>query len=208
MDERALFRSGDRREWRRWLSENYMTAPEIWLVYSTKGSGDECIPYNDSVEEALCFGWIDSTLRRIDPDHYARRFTPRRKNSEYSRANIERLIWLDSRDLICPDVRETVADIISEPFVFPEDIIAELKKDEDVWRNYVSFSESYKRIRVSYIDSARDRPAEFRKRLDNFIKRTRENKKISGYGGIDRYYRSDAGILFRSHTHVRQRRCL
>ncbi|MBO4798626.1 MAG: hypothetical protein J5494_07670, partial [Candidatus Methanomethylophilaceae archaeon] len=87
MDDSGLFRTGDRREWRKWLSDNYMTAPEIWLVYSTKESGDGCIPYNDSVEEALCFGWIDSTLRRIDSDHYARRFTPRRKNLEYSRAN-------------------------------------------------------------------------------------------------------------------------
>ncbi len=205
MDDSGLFRTGDRREWRKWLSDNYMTAPEIWLVYSTKESGDGCIPYNDSVEEALCFGWIDSTLRRIDSDHYARRFTPRRKNSEYSRANIERLIWLDSRGLICPEVRETVADIISEPFVFPEDIIAELQKDENVWRNYVSFSESYKRIRISYIDSARGRPEEFRKRLDNFVKKTRENKIISGYGGIDRYYRSVVKIFFHSHAHVSKR---
>jgi len=61
-----------------------------------KESGEKSLSYNDVVEEALCFGWIDSTIKHLDPTHRIQRFTPRKKNSEYSRANIERLIWLES----------------------------------------------------------------------------------------------------------------
>lgn len=74
-------------------------------------------------------------------------------------------------------------------FNFPEDIIDELKKDETVWENYQKFSDSYKRIRVAYIDAARNRHEEFQKRLNSFMDKTRRNKLIVGYGGIEKYYR-------------------
>ena len=183
------FYTADRREWRKYLEEHFRTSKEIWLIYPMKGSGEESLIYNDAVEEALCFGWIDSTIRHTDPLHRAQRFTPRRKGSAYSRPNIERLIWLDGQNMIHPDVRESVLPVINEPFIFPEDIIGELRADETVWKNYIGFSEPYKRIRVAYIDAARKRPGEFRKRLDSFIEKTRRNRLITGYGGVDKYYK-------------------
>lgn len=78
--------------------------------------------------------------------------------------------------------------LITEPFVFPDDIIEAIRRDEIAWKNYEAFTEPYRRIRVAYIDAARKRPAEFEKRLANFINKTRENKLIVGYGGIDKYY--------------------
>ena len=66
--------------------------------------------------------------------------------------------------------------------------VDEIKKDKTAWNNYIKFSEPYKRIRIAYIDSARKRPEEFAKRLTNFIQKTRDNKLISGFGGIDKYY--------------------
>jgi len=140
------------------------------------------------VEEALCFGWIDSIAKTYDESNHLRRFTPRRDGSPYSRANIERLIWLDSQDMIHPSVRPRVRKLIRAKYVFPKDIIDEIKKDKVAWKNYKAFSEPYKRIRIAHIDAARDRPDEFRKRLDNFIAKTRENKMIVGYGGINKYY--------------------
>lgn len=154
-----------------------------------KDSGEESVSYNDAVEEALCFGWIDSTIKHIDPLHRAQRFTPRKKGSPYSRPNIERLIWLESQNMLHPKVRESVIDIINAPYEFPEDIIDELRKDKAVWENYERFSESYKRIRIAYVDAARNRPEEFRKRLESFIRKTRANKLIIGFGGIDKYYK-------------------
>ncbi len=78
--------------------------------------------------------------------------------------------------------------IIQAQFVFPEDILEELKGDETVWENYQKFSEPYKRIRIAYIEAAKNRPEEYRKRLNSFIEKTRRGKLIMGYGGIDKYY--------------------
>lgn len=183
------FYTSDRNEWRAYLAANFETATEVWFVFPTKDSSEEGLSYNDAVEEALCFGWIDSTNRRLDETHCIRRFTPRKPGSAYSQPNIERLLWLDERGLIHPKVRESVLPIIEAPFVFPEDIIDTLKQDEVAWKNYQQFSDSYKRIRIAYIDAARKRPEEFRKRLNNFVEKTRCNKLIMGYGGIGKYYR-------------------
>ncbi len=178
----------DRNEWREWLQGNFETSDEVWVSFPTKSSGEPGMTYNDAVEEALCFGWIDSITKNLDENHHLKRFTPRKKGSTFSRPNIERLIWLDSMGMIHPLIRENVEPLLKEKYVFPKDIVRKLKKDETVWQNFQSFSDSYKRIRVDYIDSARDRPEEFNKRLNNFINKTRENKLIIGYGGVDKYY--------------------
>lgn len=183
------FYTSHREEWRAWLSANFDKEKEVWFVFPMKAAGEEALSYNDAVEEALCFGWIDGVIKHIDPTHRAQRFTPRRAGSPYSRPNIERLIWLEEQKLIHPTIRERVLGMIKAPYLFPEDIIAAIKRDEKAWEHYNSFAPSYKRIRVAYIDAARKRPEEFQKRLDSFIKKTRENKLIIGYGGIDKYYR-------------------
>ena len=96
------FYTADRAEWRRWLSEHFETEKEVWFILPTKAAGEESISYNDMVEEALCFGWIDSTIKHIDPTHRAQHITPRNPKSTYSRPNIERLIWLDEHNMIHP----------------------------------------------------------------------------------------------------------
>ena len=178
-----------REDWRNWLSDNFDKESEVWFTFPTVASGEIGVSYNDAVEEALCFGWIDGVAGSLDEKHNLRRFTPRRKGSSYSRLNIERLIYLDSEGLIHPSIQKEVKEVIGVPFVFPKDIIAALKKDKVVWINYQAFKDSYKRIRVAYIDSARNRPEEFQKRLHNFIEKTKENKIITGYGGTDKYYK-------------------
>lgn len=183
-----LFYTSDRNEWRRYLSDRFDKSAEIWFVFPTKASGEPGVSYNDAVEEALCFGWIDGRAGTLDEYHHIRRFTPRRPGSPYSRPNIERLIRLDRKGMIHPKVRESVLPVITAPFVFPDDITAALKNDPAAWENYLKFPEPYKRIRVAYIEAARKRPEEFRKRLDSFIGKTRKGKMITGYGGIETYY--------------------
>ena len=187
--EKNILYCHKREEWREWLQNNYQSEKEIWFVFPFVNSGEVGVSYNDAVEEALCFGWIDGIAGSLDDRHQIRRFTPRRKGSGYSRLNIERLINLDSQGLIEPKVRESVIDIISKPFVYPKRIINAIKKDVIAWHNYEQFPESYKRIRVAYIDEAKKRPAEYKKRLKNFIEKTRQNKIITGYGGTDKYYK-------------------
>ena len=188
MKANEVFYAKDRREWRDWLAAHFESKREIWFVFPTKDAGEAGVSYNDAVEEALCFGWIDGQAATLDATHQLRRFTPRRKGSSYSRPNIERLIRMDEQGLIHPKVRPGVEEILRAPFLFPEDILDALREDETTWRNYCAFPEPYKRIRVAYIDAARGRPAEFAKRLASFLKKTKENKLIAGYGGIDAYY--------------------
>ena len=188
MEKEGILNTKTRTEWRNWLEENFNIKKEVWLVYAKKSTGKQRIQYNDAVEEALCFGWIDSTNKTHDKDHTIQRFTPRKTKSNYSQPNIERLKWLAENNLIHSSFLKTVQEIISQEFVFPKDILDEIKKDKTAWHNYIKFSEPYKRIRIAYIDSARKRPEEFNKRLTNFIQKTRDNKLIPGFGGIDKYY--------------------
>lgn len=183
-----IFYTSEREVWREWLIEHFETESEIWFVFPMKESGDQALSYNDAVEEALCFGWIDSTIKHIDPMHRAQRFTPRKKGSPYSRPNIERLIWLDAHRMLHPGIRDDVLPLICAPYVFPDDILDAIKADAVAWDNYGKLPEPYKRIRIAYIDAARKRPDEFDKRLRSFIKKTHEGKLIAGYGGIDKYY--------------------
>lgn len=183
-----LFYTPFRNEWRDWLSKNYKTESEVWFVFPMKETREKSLSYNDAVEEALCFGWIDSTIKHIDATHRAQHFTPRKKGSPYSRPNIERLIWLDKQNLLMPEIREAILNLIETPYVFPEDIITEIQKDSIAWNNYQNFPDGYKRIRIAYIDAARKRPDEFKKRLESFIRKTCENKMIKGFGGIEKYY--------------------
>ena len=116
-----------RSDWRKWLREHYKTEKEIWLVYYKKDSGKPRIEYNDAVEEALCFGWIDSIIRSIDEQRFAQRFSPRKPGSKYSPANKERLRNLLKKKKVIKEVRETLGDLDEEKFVIPEDILAEIQ---------------------------------------------------------------------------------
>jgi len=89
--ELKTYYAKDRKTWRRWLEKNYAKSPGIWLIYYKKASGKPRVTYNDAVEEALCFGWIDSTVKSLDDDRYMQRFTPRKPKSGWSGINKQRI---------------------------------------------------------------------------------------------------------------------
>ncbi|HEX5869161.1 MAG TPA: YdeI/OmpD-associated family protein [Longimicrobium sp.] len=186
MEITRTFQPADRDEWRAWLAENHRTEKEIWLVYPRKHSGKGRIPYNDAVEEALCFGWIDSTQKTLDDDHTAQRYSPRRPGIPYSQPNQERMRRMIAQGKVLPEVRESIGDLLDQPFVIPPDILQALQADEEAWANLQRWSESYLRIRVAFVDYVRDDPAEFAKRLANFIEKSRRGKQF-GFG-IESYY--------------------
>ncbi|MGQ0550103.1 MAG: YdeI/OmpD-associated family protein [Armatimonadota bacterium] len=165
-----------RKAWRDWLQKHHAKEKEIWLVCYNKASGKPRIPYNDSVEEALCFGWIDSTVKNIDQDSFAQRFSPRRPSSRWSEMNKERVRRL-SREGKMTSAGLAAAGAL-ETFVVPSDILKRLKADKRVWRTFQQFPGSYKRIRIGWIDSVRKRPDEFEKRLRYFLKMTAQNKRF------------------------------
>ena len=176
-----------RKDWRNWLKKNYKAEKEIWLVYPKKTTGKPRIEYNNAVEEALCFGWIDSINKRLDDDHTAQRFSPRKPKAKYSQANIERLRYLVEKKKVIKEVAETLGDILNEEFVIPPDILKAIKVNKNAWKNFQAFSDSYIRIRVAFIEGARSRPKEFKKRLRHFIEMTEQNKTF-GFGGIEKHY--------------------
>lgn len=177
----------ERKDWRAWLKKHYKTEPEIWLIFPKKASGKLRLEYNDAVEEALCFGWIDSILKKLDDEHNAQRFSPRRPGAKYSQPNIERLRALVAGNMVIKEVADSVREELEAEFVFPLDILKAIKANRQAWKNYLAFSDSYKRIRVAFIEAARNRPDEFRKRLRHFIEMTEKNRMF-GFGGIHKHY--------------------
>jgi uncharacterized protein YdeI (YjbR/CyaY-like superfamily) len=177
-----------RSEWRAWLEKYHNNKLEVWLIYPKKNSGKPRILYNDAVEEALCFGWIDSINKKLDEENTIQRFSPRNPKSTFSQPNKERLNWLYRRDMIHKSQLLEIEEVIKEEFIFPKDIMFKIKSDQEVVKKYKTFSSSYQRIRIAFIDSARNRPEEFEKRLNNFLEKTREGKLIKGFGGIEKYY--------------------
>ncbi len=175
------------KDWRDWLKKNYKTEKEIWLVYYKKGTGKPRIEYNDAVEQALCFGWIDSIVKTLDEERTAQRFSPRKPKAKYSQANIERLRSLVAQKKVIKEVVETLDDVLNEEFVIPPDILQAIKANDEAWKNFQKFSDAYIRIRIAFVDGARNRPEEFKKRLRHFIEMTEKNR-LFGFGGIEKHY--------------------
>ncbi len=180
------FYAADRKAWRDWLEKHYRDEKEIWLIYYRKQSGKPRISYNDAVEEALCFGWIDSTVKNLDAERIIQKFSLRKPNSAYSQTNKERLRWLIAHGKVMPDVLESLGDISGEDFEIPDDILQALQANDQTWQNFSRYSGAYQRIRVAFVDAGRRRPGEFQKRLNHLIRMTAQNRQF-GYG-IEKYY--------------------
>ncbi|MFA5095489.1 MAG: YdeI/OmpD-associated family protein [Candidatus Paceibacterota bacterium] len=175
----------NRKAWRAWLAKNHKSKTEIWLVYFRKKTGKPRIPYDDAVEEALCYGWIDSIVKNIDKERFAQRFSVRKNTSVLSQVNKERIYKLITAKKMTKIGLSAVSHVFNPQknkgslFIFPIDIIKSLKADSQVWRNFQKFPEGYKRIRIAYIEGQKTRGKEkYQKTLNYFIKMTKKNKQF------------------------------
>ncbi|MBA3601511.1 MAG: YdeI/OmpD-associated family protein [Acidobacteria bacterium] len=100
IDEFSDFYPLDRKEWREWLRKNHAKSSGIWFVYYKKQTGKPRVTYDEAVEEALCFGWIDGVRRSIDAESYSIRFTPRKAKSIWSAVNIKKVAELIEKELM------------------------------------------------------------------------------------------------------------
>ncbi|CAK9050619.1 DUF1801 family [Durusdinium trenchii] len=182
------FYASTRGAWRGWLKKNFASRSYIWLVFPKKASKLPSVRYNDAVEEALCFGWIDSTYRPLSETLGMQRFTPRRKIGEnYSQPNVERLRWVDAKGLIEPTVRPQISHVLRSKFEWPKDILAAIEREPEAARSWKRFSASYRRIRVAWVEQKRKSdPAEFKKRLRNLVQKTKQGRQFGS--DIDKYY--------------------
>jgi len=130
------------------------------------------------VEEALCFGWIDGIQKRMDVEHNAQRFTPRKPKSHWTELNKERAKRMIVAGLMTRAGYASLPDLSSEAFSIAPDILLALQADPQVWRNFQNFLPMYQRIRIGYIEEMRRQPDTFKTRLDNFLKKTRQNKQF------------------------------
>jgi uncharacterized protein YdeI (YjbR/CyaY-like superfamily) len=89
-----------RAKWRAWLSKHHASSLGIWLVFHKKHTGVASVPYDDAVREALCFGWVDSLVKRLDDDRYLQKFTPRKRGSAWSDSNRKRWAELKAEGLL------------------------------------------------------------------------------------------------------------
>jgi len=181
----------DRKEWRSWLSKNHDKEKEIWFVFYRKASGKKNISYVDALEEALCFGWIDGTVKGIDEEKFCQRFSPRRFNSNLSEMNRERIRRLIKSGEMTPAGLKAVSKSFNheedkkKKWVIAPDILKKLKSNKKTWENFQNFSEGYKKVRIAYIENYRnynpdknskDKNEIFNKKLDYFLKQTSKGK--------------------------------
>ena len=121
-----------RAAWHAWLEKHHRSATEIWLVFHKQHTGALSVDYEDSIEEALCFGWVDSLVRRLDDDRYARKFTPRKPGTKVATAPPRRA-WA----------------------TLPQYIERALRENGAAWRHFEQLAPSYRRKYIGWIDSAK-----------------------------------------------------
>lgn len=121
-----------RNEWRKWLAEHHDTEREIWLVYYRKTTGKPRVEYNEAVEEALCFGWIDSQQKGIDDERFAQRFSPRKPGSSFSEMNKARMRKLIAEEKMTPAGLAAAEGVdLDVGATVPPDIEQALKANEE-----------------------------------------------------------------------------
>ncbi len=156
----------NRREWREWLSQHHDKSDGIWLVFYRKHTGQPSLEYGEAVEEALCFGWIDSIIKRIDDDRYARKVTPRKPDSLWSELNKKRIAKLEKQGLMMEagmvKVKEAKAsgqwnrpDRPQISFDIPEELESELAKNKKAREFFHQLAPSYQKQYIGWIAVAK-----------------------------------------------------
>ena len=161
----------NRYEFRDWLMRNHNTETECWInVKRGKPKDDNIFWYLDAVEEALCFGWIDSTVKRLDNGAVVQRLSPRKKNSSWSELNKERCRRMEKLGKMTDFGRNIFPDI---PFVINKEILKKLQSNKVVWKNFCNFHPLYQRVRIDTIQTNKNKRSKlFKMRLEKFIKNT------------------------------------
>jgi uncharacterized protein YdeI (YjbR/CyaY-like superfamily) len=178
----------NRDDWRSWLKENHRTQKEVWLIYFKRHTGKPRIPYDDAVEEAICFGWIDTTVKRLDDQKYAQKFTPRSEKSKWSELNKRRAKKMIKQGRMTQAGlgkfeqagKQKNKEAEGKPPGKKPEILPELKKalsaNKKALDNFNNFAPSYRRLYVAWIlDAKRQETRD--KRIQQVVERSAENVK-------------------------------
>ena len=182
----GTFQAADRAQWRAWLQDNSQTAKEVWLVIQHARSATPSVGHHDAIEEALCFGWIDSQARKRDAESWCLRFTPRRPRAAWSNVNRELVERLTTQGLMTPHGQAAVdlakqtgtwamlAD--AQNGVVPDDLREQLAADETAAGHFDAFSRSTKRAILEWIARAK-RPETRQRRMARTVECAARNMR-------------------------------
>jgi len=179
-----------RSQWRKWLEKNHSSSPGVWLIYYKKDSGKRKFDYADAVEEALCFGWIDSQPRKIDDERSALKFTPRKTKSVWSKLNKQRIENLIEQKLMTSAGLDKIelakkngswdtlnsSDLHADNNSMPDELKKALSKNKKNLANFLAFSTSYRKRFLFWIDSAKT-PGTKAARIEQTFLMAAANKK-------------------------------
>ncbi len=171
-------------QWRAWLADHHDSESEVWLVFHKRHTGQPSIAYEDAVDEALCFGWVDSLIKRLDAARYARKFTPRRPDSKWSAVNRRRYARLVASGRLtpagvdrAPANRRSEASPSSSRAGVPRYIQDALRKRPTAWSHFESLAPSYQRRYILWIDTAKQQDTKA-PRLQEAIRLLAAGKKL------------------------------
>jgi uncharacterized protein YdeI (YjbR/CyaY-like superfamily) len=152
-------------DFRHWLERNHATASEVWVGYYKKGVPKTSISYPESVEQALCFGWIDGIGRRVDDEVHANRFTPRRRGSNWSVTNVAKVAELEKAGLMHPAGRRAFEErdqdkdpqysYENRPRDLPPEAATRMQANHEAWRYWQAQTASYRRAATWWMVSAK-----------------------------------------------------
>jgi len=170
-------------EWRRWLAGNHDRVVEVWLVFYKQHTGKVGVAYTDALDEALCYGWVDSLVKRLDDDRYARKFTPRRADSVWSDVNRKRYAELAASGRLAvpgleraPTHRRPPTAYIKKTATPPAYIDQALNQHPKARKAFDALAPSHKRNYIAWIDSA-VREETKQKRLKEALRLIAQGKK-------------------------------
>jgi len=180
--ELMTLRVTSRRQWRAWLTRHHSSSPGVWFVFFKAHTGKRSIPYEDMVREALCFGWIDSLIKRLDDDRYALKVTPRKPTSKWSDLNRKRWAALEAAGLLTPaglEAAPTSNTYAPKPVIpeLPAYIAKAFKNSRKAWEHFQTLAPTYRRDFVVWIHTAK-RPETREKRIRESIALLAAGKKL------------------------------
>jgi uncharacterized protein YdeI (YjbR/CyaY-like superfamily) len=167
-----------RADWRKWLEAHHATESEVWLRYEKKHTGRRALTWSEAVQEALCFGWIDTTVKRESDESYVQRFTPRKKGSKWSAVNQRHAKKLIEEGLMT-DAGLVVIDWTppkKRVEALPKALERELKKDKTAWKNFNDLPRGQRLLYVRWIAEAKREETQL-KRLSMAIEKLRGNAR-------------------------------
>ncbi len=182
MQKLKTIRLTSRKDWRAWLAKNHALSPGIWLVFYKGHTRQKSIPYEDMVREALCFGWIDSLIKRLDDRRYAFKVTPRQPTSKWSNRNRKRWAQLKAANVLTAAglaAAPTNNTYAAKPAIpqLPKYIARAFQEDTKAWRFFKELAPSYRRFFIAWIHTAK-RPETRRKRIRESIRLLAAGKKL------------------------------